>query len=351
MNPLAYVVKPPQASRRREDHGLFGPGSPTWAVWSHPALLIAGGRAAIVQMFHPPTAAGVAQHSVYQGDFHGRLRRTANYFATVALGDSRSAIEASDRLRRVHDHVTGIEPLTGQPYRARDPENQLWVHVTAWHSALYTYERYGPGQLSARDEARYWRECGVASELQDLEPSQVPGGRAAVREYFEAMRPALCVSEPARAIMRPLLRPPLSWELAPFVPLLPVLAAATVATIPRHMRQLGGFDQPDVVDAAVRPLARMTIAALTLPVLERLLATLAPEAYAVVHEALAGRPPLRDEIVSPAAARRRLAQGRSARCARVAAPHDRRHRRMTRSEATVRPAGTYLPVRRTGGPS
>jgi hypothetical protein len=104
--------------------------------------------------------------------------------------------------------------------------------------------------------------------------------------------------------MHSLLRPPLGWELAPFAPLLPVLGAATVATIPRDMRRLGGFDQPSVVDAGVRPLARMTTTALTLPVLERLLAVLAPEAYAVVHEALAGPPPLHDAIVSPAEARR-----------------------------------------------
>jgi uncharacterized protein (DUF2236 family) len=304
MLPLGYLVRPPQASRRREDHGLFGPGSPTWAVWSHPALLIAGGRAAIVQMFHPPTAAGVVQHSVYRADFRGRMRRTAHYFATVALGDGRSAIEASERLRRVHERVVGIEPLSGRPYRASDPQNQLWVHVTSWHSALYAYERYGPGRLSPRDEARYWRECGIASELQDLDSSEVPDSRAAVRRYFAAMRGELCVSEPARAIMHSLLRPPLGWELAPFVPLLPVLAAATVATIPRDMRRLGGFDQPSVVDAGVRPLARMTTTALTLPVLERLFAVLAPEAYAVVHEALAGRPPLHDAIVSPADARR-----------------------------------------------
>jgi uncharacterized protein (DUF2236 family) len=332
MHPLAYVVKPPQASRRREDRGLFGPGSPTWAVWSHPSLVIAGGRAAIVQMFHPPTAAGVTQHSLYAGDFHGRLRRTAHYFATVALGDARSAIEASERLRRVHERVTGIEPLTGRPYRASDPANQLWVHVTGWHSALYAYERYGPGRLSPQDEARYWRECGIASELQDLDPAEVPSSRAAVREYFESMRPCLRVSEPARAIMHSLLPPPVSWELAPFVPLLPLIAAATVATIPRHMRRLGGFDQPAVVDAGVRPITRLTMAALTLPVLERLLAALAPEAYAVANDAFAGGPPLRDEVVSPAEARRRLAQGRSSRHAGVT----RRHGGSKRSPVILR---------------
>jgi uncharacterized protein (DUF2236 family) len=235
----------------------------------------------------------------------------------VALGDARSAIEASQRLRRVHERVAGIEPLSGRPYRASDPANQLWVHVTGWHSALYAYERYGPGRLSPQEEARYWRECAIASELQDLERSGVPCSRAAVREYFESMRPGLRVSEPARAVMHSLLPPPVSWELAPVMPLLPLLAAATVATIPRHMRRLGGFDQPAVVDAGALPLTRITIAALTLPVLERLLATLAPEAYAVAHDALAGPPPLRDEVVSPAEARRRLAQARSTRPARV----------------------------------
>jgi uncharacterized protein (DUF2236 family) len=259
----------------------------------------------------------VVQHSVYRGHFHGRLRRTAHYFATVALGDTRSAIEASQRLRRVHERVAGIEPLSGRPYRASDPANQLWVHVTGWHSALYAYERYGPGRLSPQEDARYWRECGIASELQDLERSGVPCSRAAVREYFESMRPGLRVSEPAQAVMHSLLPPPVSWELAPVMPLLPLLAAATVATIPRHMRRLGGFDQPAVVDAAALPLTRITIAVLTLPVLERLLATLAPEAYAVAHDALAGPPPLRDEVVSPAEARRRLAQARSRRPARV----------------------------------
>jgi hypothetical protein len=189
--------------------------------------------------------------------------------------------------------------------------------VTGWHSALYAYERYGPGRLSAQEEARYWRQCGIASVLQDLDPAVVRGSRVAVRAYFEAMRPCLCVSEQARAIMHALLAPPVSWELVPFVPLFPVLAAATVATIPRYPRRLGGFDQPAVVDASVWPLMRVTMAGLTLPVLERVLATLAPEAYAVAHEALAGRPPLCNEVVSPAEARRRLAQGRSNRHAGV----------------------------------
>lgn len=70
-------------------------------MWSHPAVLIGGWRAAIVQMFHPPTAAGVAQHSAYRNDFSGGLRRTGAYFATVAMGDGRSAIVASERLRRI----------------------------------------------------------------------------------------------------------------------------------------------------------------------------------------------------------------------------------------------------------
>jgi hypothetical protein len=57
-----------------------------------------------------------------------------------------------------------------------------------------------------------------------------------------------------------------------------------------------------VVDAGVRPFMRIATAALSLPVLERALAALAPEAYAVVHQALAA-PPLRGEVVSPGALR------------------------------------------------
>jgi len=51
----------------------------------------------------------------------------------------------------VHSKAVGTEPLSGARYDANDPQSQLWIHLTAWHSILYAYERYWPGRLSAED--------------------------------------------------------------------------------------------------------------------------------------------------------------------------------------------------------
>jgi uncharacterized protein (DUF2236 family) len=308
---LPLIVRPPKLRRPREDHGLFGPGSPTWDVWDHPALLIAGARAAAVQMFQPATAAGIYQNSVYQKDPLGRLRRTGDYFTTVAFGDGRAVAEAAERLWRVHSRVRGIEPLTGEPYCATDPENQLWVHVTSWHSALICYERYGPGRLSPEREARFWREAQVASELQGLEPGEVPGSRQEVREYFAQMRPKLCVSEAARDTIDWVLAPPVPAVLKPFEPAVRLLGHAAAATLPRHLRELGHFDYSPLPDALL-PLVRVACITMSTPVLNRLFVTLSPEAYAVSSAALDGPPPAHDRTVTIAEARQLLAESRAA---------------------------------------
>jgi uncharacterized protein (DUF2236 family) len=306
---VSQVLRPPRLRREREDHGLFGPDSATWEVWSHPSILIAAVRAAVVQMFQAPTAAGVSQNSVYQRDPMGRLRRTGDYFLTVAYGDGRSVIEASDALRRIHDRVTGIEPITGEQYSANDPENQLWVHVTTWHTVLYCYERYGPGGLSPEREAEYWRECRLASELQVLDPADVPGSRAEVREYFASMRPQMCLSDGAREIIDWLLSPRFpesSPALKPIERVFVLVGRAAAATIPAYMRELGGFDRSLIPDRTVVPLARSGSRVLNLRLLQRGFAAASPEGYAVREAALFGPPPRRPRTVTVAEARHAL---------------------------------------------
>ena len=63
-----------------------------------------------------------------------RYDNTIVYFATMALGDSRAAIEASEILVRVHSTATGIEPVSGRPYSANDPPTQVSMSTpfTAW---------------------------------------------------------------------------------------------------------------------------------------------------------------------------------------------------------------------------
>ena len=77
----------PFAHARRR--GLFGPGSVTWRVHAHPAMLIGGLRALILQSLHPHALAGVTQHSDFRERPMHRLRQTATYVATTTFGTTR----------------------------------------------------------------------------------------------------------------------------------------------------------------------------------------------------------------------------------------------------------------------
>src|ERR1700712_3396431 len=104
------------------DPGIYGPGSVTWRVHADPLLGLGGLRALYLQAIHPLAMAGVAAHSDFRADPWGRLFRTAQYIGTVTYGTTLEARRAAARVRGVHRTVQGIEPVSGRPYRASDPE-------------------------------------------------------------------------------------------------------------------------------------------------------------------------------------------------------------------------------------
>jgi uncharacterized protein (DUF2236 family) len=126
---------------RRDDYGFFGPGSPSWKVWASPTALIGFQRAVVLEHFDPFLAAAVTDSAGVYTDPSGRLDRTLAYFLTVAVADGRTAVSVSAALMRIHARARGIEPITGARYSANNPDAQLWIHVTGWHSVLKCYER------------------------------------------------------------------------------------------------------------------------------------------------------------------------------------------------------------------
>ncbi|GAA1080982.1 oxygenase MpaB family protein [Tsukamurella strandjordii] len=244
---------------RVTDQGFFGPESPTWRVWAAPTALIGFQRSVVLEHFDPNLTAAVADSGGIYTDPFGRLDRTLAYFLVVATADSRTAIAASEHLMDVHRKATGIEPVTGKRYSANNPASQLWIHVTGWHSVLKCYEMYGPGPLSAEDEAQYWRDCVTAAELQTCDPADVPSSREEVRAYFDRVRPSLALTERARRGMHYLLRPRERGVRLRVGGSL--IAPATIATLPRWMREVGGFDQPRLVDAAYPQAVRLAVRA------------------------------------------------------------------------------------------
>jgi uncharacterized protein (DUF2236 family) len=310
---LAKVGAPGRVTPH-QDYGFFGPDSVAWKVWGYPTSLVVGfQRAVVVEELDPNLIAAVDKtHDIYKRP-RTRYDRTLHYFALVAFGGSRETSTAADILVKIHSKAIGTEPYGGKPYDANDPASQLWIHLTAWHSILYAYEKYGPGKLSAHEEARYWQECAVAAELQTCAPHDVPRTRDGIRRYFEWMRPQLAASDIAVQAMHHLLDakvmlPPMPTVFRPMARVsAEVLRAGTIATMPRWMREMSGINQPRIVDVLVRPILWTAFRLINIsPRAElALLKVLSPMTHPVVAPIKLGVPPVTAEILTPAEARSR----------------------------------------------
>ena len=156
--------------------------------------------------------------------------------------------------------------MTGGEYDSNRPSSQLWIHMTAWHSILYVYEKYGPGKLSRSDENEYWRECAIAAQFLPIGIDDVARTRGEVQKYFDDWRDRLASSEAAmynidfildgmRTVFTAL-PAPMRLVLGPFV------RAGVVATYPRWMRSMMGVRQSPVTDALASAAIRPAMAAL-----------------------------------------------------------------------------------------
>ena len=305
------------AAQPAEDYGFFGPDSVTWKVWSYPtSLLIGFSRAVTIEHLDPFLAAAVDASGQVYARTRLRYDRTMQYFALVAFGDAQSVLDASEILVKIHSRAVGTEPITKRPFDANDPASQLWIHLTAWHSILYTYELFGPGKLSAAEELQYWAECARAAEFQTIDPDLVPRTREGIRRYFDDFRPDLVGSEVAQKMMDYLVdlgyhilpeRVP-SWLRTLFnIP----MRRAIIATMPDWMRRLAGLPQRRWVDAAaravVRPFLRLVSASprLELAVLD----FTTPHTTPILAPVLLGIPAKNTVTYTPAEAREKF--GRS----------------------------------------
>ncbi|NJC34427.1 uncharacterized protein (DUF2236 family) [Sphingomonas jejuensis] len=189
---------PVAAARAPDDPGLFGPGSAAWAVHGDfPAMMVGGVSALLLQMLHPGALAGVWDHSDFRGDMPGRLKRTAGFIAGTTFGGTAHATALIDRVRRVHDHVSGMLP-DGTPYSANAPDLLTWVHVAETDSFLRAHLRYRDPNFPARDQDRYLQEMTVLARR--LGAGRVPASRREIAAYYREVQPALRFDDRTRAV-------------------------------------------------------------------------------------------------------------------------------------------------------
>jgi len=234
----AYVSGVPEDAA---DDGLFGPASVAWRVSTDLASPVAGLRSLLMQALHPLAMAGVDQHSGWRLDPIGRLAATSAYLATVTFGERAVAERAAARVRRIHDHVRGVDAVTGRPYAAGDPALLLWVHATLVQSSLAAVWAFGT-PLSAEDSDRYVEEMMVAAELIGVPRPQVPASVADLERYVASVRPGLSYTPAAGESMAYLLNPPgLDEEIAGFWQ---DVRDAAIAVLPEWARQMFGYSAP-----------------------------------------------------------------------------------------------------------
>jgi len=234
----AFVSGVPEVAA---DDGFFGPASVAWQVSADLARPVAGLRALLIQALHPLAMAGVDQHSGWRRDPVGRLAATSAYLATITFGERAAAAAAAARVRRVHDHVRGVDAVTGRAYAAGDPALLLWVHAALVQSSLAAGQAFGTA-LSADDCDRYVAEMMVAAELVGVPRLLIPASVAELDRYVASVRPELRCTPAARESMAYLLDPPgLDQELAGFWQ---DVRDGAIAVLPEWAREMYGYAAP-----------------------------------------------------------------------------------------------------------
>ena len=222
------------------DDGLFGPQSPVWRVNRDRAFPLAGMRSLMVQALHPLAMAGVAEHSDWRRDPFGRLAATSGYVLTVTYGDTASANAAAARVRSVHRHVRGRDPVTGLAYSAEDPDLLLWVHAGMVDSIVHVVQRYGRG-LGADEADHYVAEMVPFAVIVGVPPEIVPSSVHALRTYMQSVDLRQATPAAREAIDIVLDPPGLSPDLRE---LWHDLGRVAIGTLPPWAREMYGFAEP-----------------------------------------------------------------------------------------------------------
>src|SRR5207249_7527333 len=114
---------------------------------------------------------------------------------------------AAARVRRIHEHVRGTDPVTGRPYAASDPALLLWVHAALVESTVVACQLFGT-PLAPADGDRYVAEMAVAAELVGVPAALIPVSLDGLRQYLASVRDELRCTPAAADAAAFLLDPP-----------------------------------------------------------------------------------------------------------------------------------------------
>ena len=218
---------------------FFHPNSRIWKIDREMVLLLAGGRALLMQLAHPKIAAGVADHSRFQDDPFGRLYRTMSAMWSIVFDERTEARAALARVENRHKKVQGIvspgEPLHAKnQYDAFDQDLLLWVHATLVDSAMIAYDHF-VRSLQPVEKVGYYDDSKRLACLFGIEEKLIPPSLTEFDQYMERMltKGVLAVGPTARNLSQDILyaRP---WI---FKPAGPFFRFVTAGLLPEKLRE------------------------------------------------------------------------------------------------------------------
>ena len=216
-----------------EDVGLFGPGSMIWRVNREAAVALAGTCAILMQFAHPKVAAGVRDHSRFQEDPAGRLRRTFELTLAWVFGSRAQALQAARVVNRRHDAVQG------PGYSAKDPALLMWVQATLVYSALRAYRCF-VGPLTEAEADQYYQDTKEIGAMLGIPREMYPASLDEFEAYIDVVmdRGQVAVGDDARHLGSVVLQP--RFPGVPQIAFTP-LRTITAGLLPVRLREQYGL--------------------------------------------------------------------------------------------------------------
>lgn len=232
-----FHSSPDEPRVTRSPNALIAADSVAWRVHGDVTTMMAGGIAALLlQMLHPAALAGVWDHSDFEADMLGRLRRTARFIPVTTYADPEQSEAMIKRVARIHDQVDGTLP-DGRRYSANDPATLAFVHVAGALCFLDAYIRFVEPGMRRADQDRYFAE--VAGTARALGADPVPTTRAAAEALLDHFRPDLTADARSRRV-RDLILGAAPRHLAA-APVQAMLMQAAIDLLPEDARAMHGL--------------------------------------------------------------------------------------------------------------